>query len=105
MNIKTLSEISLETMTMMDDMTTEPQQAMMSDQEFIELLVQSMTKVIWMSLERSLKELSPERASFARACGVHQKDPIRILTMLLMNLSSKEQSALSEVLGTLEPTH
>lgn len=59
---------------------------------------------MWNSLAADLSKIAPEKALFAKALGQHQKDPMRILAMLFLNLSNKELSELQMVLGTLEPT-
>jgi hypothetical protein len=63
-----------------------------------------LTKEIWSEISYAVKSVSPTTAFCAAVLGEHHQDPIRVMTMLLLNLSLKDQLEMLEVLGTLEPT-
>lgn len=90
MNIKTLSEISS---ILPCTLVRDPQR-----------VADHMSREIWLALERSLVTLQPTKASLVLDLGEHRKDPVRILAMLLLNLSQKELLELREALGIPELT-
>jgi len=119
MNIKTLSEIFSTTVTSTDlDVNniaicrTEVLGGVlefypMKNWELNQLLHQLSSHAeskIWLSIRTSLNDLSLSKASLLKDLGDHSKDPVRVLTMLLLNLSSKDVSELREALGIPELT-
>jgi hypothetical protein len=76
-----------------------------SDREFLSDLMDQQTRLMWQTLGESLNEISPTKASFVRALGAHSKDPMRVLAMLLLNLSQKDLSEFRDTLGIPELTH
>lgn len=91
MNIKTLSDVSCNTPYLSHPLIRKE-------------TTEALTREIWLSLEQSFIALSPEKASLALDLGEHQKDPVRILAMLLLNLSRKDVLEFREALGIPELT-
>jgi hypothetical protein len=116
MNIKTLSEISLtlhnQSNFMMLDDIMELAQTEETTPDLVSAILQrgfnnsasDLPNRVWKQVQVSLATGFPLKASLAKDLGDFNKDPVRILVMLLLNLSPAAVSELREALGIPELT-
>ena len=114
MNIKTLSEISNQVCSFYAQLASSEVLCApykLDDKTIVSTIEAAMQKAaneidlrVWLTLETSLTTGFPTKASFVRDLLKHQKDPVRILAMLLLNLSHKDISEFRAALGIPELT-